>query len=452
MVLQSLLPRRRGAKLRDSLAEPTGSLVFRSSSSKKDQAAAAARAAERQHILLEALADLASTLEMDEVLDRLLARSLDLSGAERALVLLGDPERGLRALRARAADGEPLATEEIAFSSTVVRSAFERGEPVLHEIDSDSQALETGQSVFELKLRSVLCAPLAVGGQRLGAIYLDSRVQHKSFTGEDRDLFQALARQAALAVRNAQLLAAAADRARLERELELAAEIQRDLLPEQAPALAGLDVAGRTIPCEEISGDFYDFVVLEDGRLALFVADVTGHGVGPALVAAEARGEIRALLPLVDDPGEVLSRVHANLRATLEPERFLTLLLAVLDPARGTLVWANAGHAEALLTLGGAPRWLERSGPPLGVDVDHQHQSQEVGGLSPGDQLLIYSDGLLEARDASGAFFGEDRLAAASAAAAGDADARVDAILDQVRCFHAGPRNDDRTVVAVLWR
>ncbi|MBC8329834.1 MAG: SpoIIE family protein phosphatase [Planctomycetes bacterium] len=425
--------------------------MFRSSS-KKDEAASAARAAERHQILLDALADLASTLDLDEVLDRILARSLDLSGAERALVLLGDPDRGLRARRARAADGSGLATEEIIFSSTVVRSAFEQGVPVLHEIDSDSQALETGQSVFELKLRSVMCAPLAVRGEGIGAIYLDSRVQHKTFTGEDREMFQALARQAALAVRNAQLLAAAADRARLEREMELAAEIQRDLLPGTAPVLPGLEIAGRTVPCEEISGDFYDFVVLGDGRLALFVADVTGHGVGPALVAAEARGEIRALLPLEPDPGQILTRVHANLRQTLDPERFITLILALLDPDRGELLWANAGHAEGLLMRGGEPVWLGRSGPPLGVDVDHRHVSRLMTGIGPRDELLLYSDGLLEARNAAGDFFGEAGLAASAAAARGSAAERVDAILDQVRLFNAGPRNDDRTVVAVLWR
>jgi sigma-B regulation protein RsbU (phosphoserine phosphatase) len=424
--------------------------VFRSSS-KKDEAAAAARAAERQQILLDALADLTSTLDLDEVLDRILGRSLDLSGAERALVLLGDPDRGLVARRARSSSGGRVDPEEISFSTTVVRAAFEQGAPVVHEIDSDSQALEAGHSVFELKLRSVMCAPLAAQGEAVGAIYLDSRVQHKTFTGEDRELFQALGRQAALAVRNARLLAAAADRARLERELELAAEVQRDLLPECAPRVEGLDLAGRTIPCEEISGDFYDFIPLADGRLALFVADVAGHGVGPALVAAEARGEIRALLPLEPDPGRVLTRVHANLAQTLDPERFLTLFLVVIDPEEGGLRWANAGHAEGLLLRDGKAEWLKRTGPPLGVDVEVEHQTLATGELRPGDQLHLYSDGLLEARDASGAFFGAAGLAAAVGRAAGSADQRVAAVLDEVRAFHAGPRNDDRTLVAVLW-
>lgn len=424
--------------------------MFRSTAKKDD--AAAVRAAERQRILLDALADLASTLDLDEVLDRILARSLDLSGAERALVLLGNPDRGLRARSARAAGGGPLATAEIPFSTSVVRSAFERGEPVLHEIDSDSQALATGQSVFELKLRSVLCAPLLVRGEALGAIYLDSRVQHKTFTGEDRELFQALARQAALAVRNAQHLAAAARQARLEHELELAAEIQRDLLPQGAPVLAGLELAGQTIACEEISGDFYDFIPLAGGRLAVFVADVAGHGVGPALVAAEARGEIRALLPLLDDPGQVLDRVHANLAQTLEPERFLTLVLVVLDPGAGTLVWANAGHSEGLLLRPGGRCWLERTGPPLGVDAEVAHRSRRLGDLSAGCALYLFSDGLLEARNAAGDFFGSERLAACAEAGRGAATAQVDAILDAVRLYNAGPRNDDRTVVAALWR
>ncbi|RMH01221.1 MAG: GAF domain-containing protein [Planctomycetota bacterium] len=408
------------------------------------------RSAERRRVLLDALADLASTLDLDEVLDRILARSLDLSGAERALLLLGGGAGdGLWARRARGPAG-PLAAEEVPFSSSVVRAALERGEPIIHELDSDSQALAAGRSVYELRLRSVMCAPLAAGGETLGAIYLDSRVQHKVFTGEDRDLFQALARQAALAVRNARLLAAEAERARMERELELAAEIQRDLLPERAPELAGLEVAGRMVPSTELGGDFYDFVPLADGRLALFVADVAGHGVGPALVAAEVRGEIRALLPLEPDPGRLLDRVHRNLCETLEPERFLTLILALVDPA-GRLAWANAGHAEALVLRGGEAVWLGRTGPPLGVDAPAAHRSRTLAGLRPGDTLLLCSDGVAEARAGGGSCFGRAGIEGVLRAG-GPAPALVERLLTEAAAFHAAGEKDDRTAVAVRWR
>lgn len=407
---------------------------------------------DRQRILLDALADLSSTLDLDEVLDRILARSLELSGAERALLLLVGEEGRLAARRARRADGRPLEPDGVAFSSTVVRRALREGRAVTQELSSDSQALALSESVFQLRLRSVLCAPMTWRGRVLGAIYVDSRVQRKTFQAADREVAEALARQAAIALQNARLLREAEERARLGRELELAAEIQQDLLPDAPPAVPGLDVAGRAEPCEEISGDFYDFLPLEGERLGFLVADVTGHGVGPALLAAEARGEIHALLPLRPDPGWVLSRVHASLRTFMDPGRFLTLLLVVVEPAGGRLLWASAGHPEGLLLrAGGGRELLGRTGPPLGVDVDAIHTSRALAGLGPGDRLLACTDGVLEARDASGEVLGAPRLEAALRRLDGSAAGQAEALLQQVAAFTGGRRDDDRTLVVLRW-
>ncbi|HEX9793792.1 MAG TPA: PP2C family protein-serine/threonine phosphatase [Planctomycetota bacterium] len=402
-------------------------------------------------ILLEALADLSSTLELDEVLVRILARSLELSKAERALLLLDDGD-GLQARIARLADGSAIAAEEVAFSTTVVQRALRECRTVTQETAGDDKLLDASQSIFELRLQSVLCAPLRMRDQTLGVIYLDSRVQRKTFSEADGELLEALARQAAIAVHNAHLLAEARERARMGRELELAAEIQRDLLPRRAPRIPGLDVAGRCVPCEEMSGDFYDFILLADGRLGLCVADVSGHGVGPALLAAEARGEVRALLPLVPDPGELLTRVHANLRETIDPGRFLTMFLAVVDADAGSIAYASAGHSEALLRRGGNDQYFGATGPPLGIDVDVAHVSQQVDGLRSGDGLLVYSDGLVEARDEEGTVFGRERLASAAAGTDSGAEALIERVFAEVGRFQAGARDDDRTAVVVLWK
>ena len=426
--------------------------MFRSSKKGSDPPKPPEGPSARDRILLDALAELASSLDLDEVFDKILARSLDLSGAEQALVLLGDLETGLAARRAMRAGGAELEAESVAFSNSVVRRALTEEKPVIQELSSDSEALAAGQSVFELKLRSVMCTPLRFRGNTLGAIYLDSRVQHKTFTGDDLDIFHALGRQAAIAVQNAQHMAEAGERARLAQELEIAAEIQRDLLPQAAPSIPGLELAGQGFACEEISGDFYDFIPLDGGRVGVFVADVTGHGVGPALLAAEARGEIRALLPLEGDPGPVLSRVHANLCQTIDPGRFLTLFLALIDPAAGSLTYANAGHPPGLLWKDQAPHWLEHTGPPLGVDAPVEHATQRVDGLKAGDGLLLYSDGLLEARNAEQEVFGPDRLAAAAIAAKGEAKVQVAEVLRVVEEHQHGPRDDDYTVLLALWR
>lgn len=407
---------------------------------------------DRQRILLEAMADLSSTLDLEQVLDRILARGLEVCEAERALLLLAEGGGGLLPRRAMGAGGKPLAAEDVLFSSTLVQRALRESRPVVQELDSDSQALAVSQSVFELRLRSVMCAPLCFRDQVMGAIYVDSRVQKKTFSSADRDLFEALARQAAIAIQNARLLVEAQEKSRLHREMEIAAEIQGDLLPKVAPTMAGLDLHGRSLPCEDISGDFFDFILLPGGQVVVYVADVVGHGVGPALLAAEVRGEIRALVPIDPDPGLVLSRVHRNLRETMDPGRFLTLFLALLDPAAGTLAYANAGHPEALLYQGRRVEWLSRTGPPLGVDTDARHDTRAVAGLGAGDGLLLYSDGLIEARNDAGELFGTQRLEQAADRAAGGAAAMVEALLAEVARFNCGPRNDDRTAVVVRWQ
>ncbi len=408
----------------------------------------------RLRLLLEALADLSSTLDVEAVLDRILARSLEVAEADQALLLLGGEDGGgLQAVRARRADGRPRDPSRVGFSTTVVQRALREGRPVTEEVGSDSEALRASQSIFELRLRSVLCAPLRFGERTLGAIYVDSRVQRKVFTRTDRELFEALARQAAIAITNARALQAERERVRLQGEMDLAAEIQRELLPPEAPQLPGLRIAARSLPAAEVSGDFYDWLLLEDGkRLAFTVADVTGHGVGPALLAAEVRGEIRALLPLDPDPGRVLGRVHANLRETLDPGRFLTLFLGLLEPAHGRLAWASAGAPEALLWTPAGQEALGRTGPPLGVDVEAGHETQVREGLGPGTGLLLYTDGLAEARSAAGEVFGAERLAAEIRAWKGGAGGLLDRLLAEAEAFAGGRRQDDTTAMALLWR
>ena len=426
--------------------------MFRSSRKPPDPPQPAPQPAgpDRNRILLEALADLSSTLDLDQVLERILVRGLQVSEAERALLLLAAPGGGLTPSKAQGAGGKALAAEDVVFSSTVVAKALREGRPVTAELDSDSQALAVSQSVFELRLRSVMCAPMSLRGEQVGALYVDSRVHKKTFSAADRELFEALARQAAIAIQNARALNALAERTRLQRELELAAEIQRDLLPKAAPVLPGLDLFGTSLAQEDISGDFYDFIALADGRLVLYVADVVGHGVGPALLAAEVRGEIRALVTIDPDPGFVLSRVHDNLREIIDPGRFLTLFYALLAPS-GTVQYASAGHPEALLQLAGTDLWLPRTGPPLGVDAEVEHPTRQAAAGAPGDCLALYSDGLVEARDAAGALYGNARLAA-RLRAPGSAAQRAEALLADVARFNDGPRNDDRTVVVALWR
>jgi len=158
------------------------------------------------------------------------------------------------------------------------------------------------------------------------------------------------------------------------------------------------------------------------------------------------------LLGLDPDPGVVLSRVHENLRSIMDPGRFLTLVLTVIDVPAGTLSYASAGHCEGVLHKGGETITLPHTGPPLGVDVDYTHKSVKIEGLKPGDGMLLFTDGLVEARNEDGELFGEERLAQLAVENSGTAAKQVDALLKAVAKFNHGSRNDDRTVVVTLWK
>lgn len=407
-------------------------------------------AGDRQRLLLDALAELTETLDLDELLERILSRSLAVSGAERAMLLLGNEAESLSLHQARSDDGSAIDPTGLVFSRSTVERAVSASGVVSRVLGGDTEAMQAGQSLFELKLRSVMCAPLYYRKQLLGAVYVDSRVQRKEFTTQDEQLFEALARQAAIAIENARLLDAATEKARLERELELAAEIQRDLLPGRPPSVPGFDLAGEVLPCEQVSGDFLDYIVLADGRVACYICDVTGHGVGPALVAAEVRGEVRALLPIQSDPGELLGAIHANLVATLDAGRFVTMLLLLIDPRGRTISYANAGHPAGILLSGGGVRALAATSPPLGIDGAGPFQSVGVEGIEPGDAVFLVSDGLCEMRNADGDLFGDTRTEAACLAATGSAAERAAAVLSAAQEF-AEHRDDDMTAICGLF-
>ena len=248
------------------------------------------------------------------------------------------------------------------------------------------------------------------------------------------------------------------EKERLEADLAVAREIQQRLLPQRPPAVAGLDVAGVSIPSREVGGDLFAFLPLEGGRLGIALGDVSGKSVPAALLMSNALAALKAQVQHAAPVDESLANVNRLICEDVEPGRFVTLFFGVIDPAAGEIRHASAGHNPPLVTsVSGEERWLVEGGVPLGVDPDAEYPSA-VTRLAPGDVLIIYSDGVTEAEgplDPSApdepVMFGEERVAEAVRALRGQSAAEiVEGIVEAVRTFAAGvPQGDDLTLVVI---
>lgn len=258
-----------------------------------------------------------------------------------------------------------------------------------------------------------LVVPLINQGELIGLLNLGPRLSEQDYSADDRRLLENLAGHVAPAVMVAQLVrqqeAEARTRERFEQELRVAQIIQQNFLPKKAPDLSGWELAAYYQPAREVGGDFYDFIVLEDGRMGLVIGDVTDKGVPAALVMAATRSIIRAAAQRFDSPGQVLQRVNDLLCPDIPPNMFATCQYCILDPATGHLVFANAGHNLPYLHRATGVEELKATGMPLGLLPGMTYEESETT-LQPGDSLLFHSDGLVEAHNITHDMFGFPRL------------------------------------------
>jgi predicted ester cyclase len=250
-------------------------------------------------------------------------------------------------------------------------------------------------------------------------------------------------------------VAEARERERIEQELQVARQIQQALLPEVNPELDGWELTTYYEPAREVGGDFYDFLEFDDGRLGLVVGDATGKGMPAALVMSTTRGMLRAVVQSLESPGEVLARVNEALVADIPPNMFVTCLYAVLDPASGHLVYANAGHdlpyrRRAERNQGAEELWA--TGMPLGLMPGMGYEEKEIE-LEKGESVLFYSDGLVEAHDPKREMFGFPKLRrlVAEHDAAAEERSLVDFLMDELRSFtgEGWEQEDDITLLTL---
>ncbi len=359
-----------------------------------------------------------SSLDLDQVLNRVMDEVIEAMNAERGFVMLYD-EKGVLACRvARNISRESIDDQGFRGSRSMVEKSARDGIPILAGDAQTDDRFSGMQSVQMFGLRSVLCVPLIIKDRSLGAIFVDNRMQKSIFNPSDMDLLEAIASNAAVAIENARLYALAVEKGRLERELQMARQVQSSLLPEILPQMDGWEYAARWIPARQVAGDFYDFMVLSDPakavkKLGILIADVTDKGMPAALFMALARSTLRASLAAAATPSEGITRANRLVVADSPNSMFVSVFYIQLDQAGSDVRFVNAGHNPPICYRSATQNleYLTRTGMVLGVEETAQFQERSLEML-PGDCLLLFTDGVTDAINSSGESFDLERLKA----------------------------------------
>ena len=400
--------------------------------------------------LLEVTRSLRRTLAMDEAFPQVLDALFKIfPAAERGFVVFRGEDGAVvpRWVKVHEQSGG----REVRISTTIVNRVMDTQEAVLSADAAGDFRFRGSQSLSEVPIRSVMCAPLIdADGRSFGALELDTVNDRGRFTEESLHVLVAVATEASMAFDNARLYETSLRQRDLERDLELADQIQRSFLPVSPPQVAGYRFFDYYRPASYVGGDYYNYFSLADGRLAVVVADVVVHGLAAAILTARFSAEVRCQLLTGGGPGEAVTRLNRSLSETIGESHFITLALAMLDPESGNMTLVNAGHPPPILFPPGgrgAEIGTEESGFPLGIVQDAVYEECSVQ-VPRGGLMMVYTDGIKDAMNAEKQVYGLSRLRRLIQATSGDPLQLGQNIVDDVRQFIGShPPTDDMCLV-----
>jgi serine phosphatase RsbU (regulator of sigma subunit)/pSer/pThr/pTyr-binding forkhead associated (FHA) protein len=432
---------------RDILKEPASAL--------RKGAPSDSNALRSERQLFAVLNEVSSALLLHKPLQELLEHILDLLSQhlpmDRGVLLLKEGIPPVLVPRVIRVNDPQLVSRTINLSRGILDMAFGDQLSVLTSDAALDPRFKMRESIIDAGIHSVMCVPLWTAKDVIGVFYADRIVRREPFRDEDLRLLTLLANLAAVKIENALLVEQALANERLERELKLAAEIQKDFLPKAPPAWEGFDIAAQNIPCHEVGGDYYDFLPLDDRLMGIVIADVSGKGVSASLLMASLRAALHSEARPGREPTEIAARLNAFVHCSSAANAFISFFYGELDRETSRIRYVNAGHNPPLhLSAGGESSPLGGTGLCLGMFARTDYETRTAV-LKPGDILLLYTDGITESRSPEGEEFGVDRLVAFVNARTGSSASDLCAgILGDLDSF-TGPVEaaDDRTLVVV---
>ena len=385
---------------------------------------------------------------LDELFELVVGLTSEVLKADRTTILLRDSRGDLQTKAvAQTARG---ASEEIVVSRSIARLAIDQRQAIRTDDAQSDTRFREQQSVITQRIHSAMCVPLWHDGEVLGLIYVDNIAAPVPFEDTDLRLLTLIAHLAAVKIRETESWEA---RQRQEQELKRASEIQRVLLPEEPLRVGSLDIAGANVPSQDVGGDYFDYVMAEDGRVIVGLGDVSGKGMPAALLMTHLNASVRAHVETERPLAEVMARLNRAIHQKVQGARFITLVLAGADGSTGEIKYVNAGHNPPLLLRdSGSVEQLTEGGLLLGIR-DQEEYATGACRLDPGETLLFYSDGVTEARSPSGEEFGDEKLEEFLKERKGmGAEDFVEALLAAVRDFCAPAKPQDDVTVVVMRR
>ena len=371
-------------------------------------------AEQKLRAMIEISRNLGRAMKLDDVLPELLDSLFRIfPQADRGFIGCMDPQTNK--LIPKTWKSRPPRTGQFRLSRTIINAAIESKVAILSTDAANDDRFDMAASIVDMKLRSMMCTPLVTADERvLGVIQVDTTNTKSQFTNDDLEVLGSVASQACSAIENAQLHETALQQEVMRRELELGRQVQQGFLPSAPPIFPGYQFYHFYEAAKKVGGDYFDYIPLHDGRLAVVIADVSGKGVAAALFTAKLSAEMRYCLASTDNLHEAVRRLNnafCSERKELEG-RFITCVVVVLDPTSDRIEFANAGHMNLIVRRPNRTTQEigdEIVGPPLGILADYDYQTTTAS-LQPGEYLFLYTDGLCDAEDAEKLRYGYERI------------------------------------------
>lgn len=408
---------------------------------------------ERDEQIYQLTTLVAGDISLQEVLDKLAEAAVKITGVKACSIRLLDEKAGDLKMRSTYGLSEEYRNKGVVSKhDSVIKAAFAGEAMVVDDMRVDGR-VKYKEAAIKEGLVSQLTVVMQFRRKAIGVLRLYSP-KPKRFDQDDIGVARAVASQCAAAITNARLYAKAIEGARIAEQMRLAGIVQRRMIPEKAPLVPGLDIAAAYIPCFDVGGDFYDFLQASENCIVVAIADVIGKGIPAAIMMGLFRGAMRAYADTErnrEATQEIINKLNRMACSEYRDGEFVTLFYTNIDVKEGALTYCNCGHEPAVLIRGGQITALEKGGLVLGVDPQAEYEIETLQ-LKDGDCLLFYSDGLIDAANFDGEFWGRERMLRAAKKFASDCSAEqmVKSILGYRRRFVGlSSQCDDTSIIVV---
>ncbi len=406
----------------------------------------------RLSTLIEVNGIISSSLNLEQILENVMTISKKVMNADASSLMLIDEKTSELVYEVALGEvGEKLKQEfRLKLGQGIAGSVAEEGKALLIEdVYTHPKFFRGHDEATGYRTKSMIAVPLKVGERITGVAQVINRLDGGPFDLDDFELFTALCGMASIAIENAKMHRSLMERQRLVKDMEFARTVQESFLPQQAPEVQHYRFSAHYTPAQEVGGDFYDFIRLDRGRTGIVIGDVSGKGVPAALYMAKLGSDLRTLAFTEGDPAAALTKLNVLLAERSRRGMFATLLYLELEGATGRLTMANAGHLPPLIKKAdGSVRKLPTAGSaPLGI-LPALSFTQQSASLQPGDTIILYTDGIIEAMNSRDELYGYERFEALIAVSPAEPELLKTAIVEEVNRFTGlSPQHDDMTLV-----